>query len=126
MFDGRDLDEAERLVGEWQAGFEERATRARDLAERLRALTATARSEDDLVSVTIDSHGDISDLALTEGIRDQPAAVTARAILAAFRAARRSLAEAASAATDETVGAESETGKAVIASYEMRIGAKDA
>jgi DNA-binding protein YbaB len=126
MFDGRDLNEAERLVDEWQAGIEERATRTRDLAERLRALTATARSEDDLVSVTIDSHGDISDLLLKAGVRDQPAAVTARAILATLRAARRSLAEAASAATDKTVGADSETGKAVIASYEMRKGAEDA
>lgn len=124
MFDGRDPDEAERLVDGWQAGIEERATRTRDLAERLRALTATAHSEDGLVSVTIDSHGDITALVLEEGIRNRPAATTGRAILATLRAARVSLAEAATAATDETVGADSETGKAVIASYEMRKGAE--
>ena len=125
MFDRRDLDAAERLVDEWQAGIEERATRTRDLAERLGALTATARSQDDLVSVTIDAQGDITALVLREGIRDQRAAATARAILTTLRAARASLAQAATAATAKTVGADSETGKAVIASYETRKGAQD-
>lgn len=128
MFDGRDLDEAERLVDEWQAGIEERASRARALAERLSAITATARSDDGLVSVTIDSSGHLADLVLREGIRDQPAAATARAILATVRSARESLTVAVRAVTDATVGAGSETGRAVIAAYERagREGLADA
>jgi hypothetical protein len=125
MFDGRDLDDAERQVDDWQAGIEARAAQARELAARLGALTATARSEDGLVSVTVGSSGGITDLVLKEGIRDRPAAETARAILATLRAAQSSLTVAATAATAETVGAESETGKAVIASYVARQGAED-
>jgi DNA-binding protein YbaB len=125
MFDGRDLDEAERLVDDWQAGFEERAGQARALAARLATLTATARSEDGLVSVTVGSTGAVSDLSLDDGIRDQPAETTARAILATLRAAQASLTKAATEATAETVGADTETGKAVIASYVAREGSAD-
>jgi DNA-binding protein YbaB len=125
MFDGRDLDEAERMVDDWQAGFEERAVQARALSARLGSLTATAESEDELVKVTVGASGTMSDLTLEEGIRDRPAAETARAILATLRAAQTSLTKAATQATAETVGADSETGKAVIASYVARQGSAD-
>jgi hypothetical protein len=126
MFDGRDLDDAARLVDDWQAGIEARAAQARELASRLGALTASASSDDGLVSVTVGSSGGITDLELKEGIRERPAAETARAILATVRAAQTSLTAAAAAVTVETVGANSETGKAVIASYVSRLGAPDA
>jgi hypothetical protein len=125
MFDGRDLDEAERMVDDWQARIEERAVQARALSVRLGSLTATAQSEDELVKVTVGASGTMSDLTLEEGIRDRPAAETARAILATLRAAQASLTRAATQATAETVGADSETGKAVIASYAARQGSAD-
>lgn len=125
MFDGRDLDEAERLVDEWQAGFEQRAAQARALSTRLAALTATAESEDGLVKVTVGASGGISDLTLKEEIRDQPAATTARLILTTMRAAQASLTAAATEATAETVGVDSETGKAIIDSYAARQGSAD-
>ena len=120
MFGDRNLDEAMRLVDDWQAGIEARAARARELASRLGALTGSARSDDGLVSVTVGATGAITGLELKEGIRDRPAADIARAILATVRAARASLTAAATAVTAETVGADSETGKAVIASYVSR------
>jgi YbaB/EbfC DNA-binding family len=126
MFDGGDLDDAARLVDDWQAGVEARAAQARELASRLGGLTASARSDDGLVSVTVGSSGGITDLELKDGIRERPAAETARAILAMVRAAQTSLTAAATAVTVETVGADSETGKAVIASYVSRQGAPDA
>jgi hypothetical protein len=125
VFDNRDLDEAARLVDDWQAGIEARAAQARELASRLGALSASARSDDGLVSVTVGSSGGISELELKEGIRERPAAETARAILATLRAAQASLTAAATAVTAETVGADSETGKAVIASYRSRQGSSD-
>jgi len=125
MFDGRDLDAAERLVDDWQAGIEERAAQARALSARLASLTATARSADGLISVTVGASGGISDLSLEEGIRRQWADETARAILATLRAAQAALTEAATEVTAETVGADSETGKAVIASYVARQGSAD-
>jgi hypothetical protein len=125
MFDDRDLDEAERLVDNWQAGFEERAAQARALAARLAGLTATARSDDGLVAVTVGPSGTVTDLSLEEGIRNRPATTTARAVMATLRAAQASLTEAARQITAETVGADTETGRAVIASYTAREGSAD-
>jgi hypothetical protein len=102
------------------------AARARQLAARLGALTARARSADGLVSVTVGSSGAITGLELKEGIRDRLADETARAILATVRAAQASLTAAVTAAAAETVGADSETGKAVIASYVSRQNSPEA
>jgi hypothetical protein len=120
MFDGPDLDAAERRIDDWQAGIEARAAQTRDLAARLGTLTATANSEDGLVSVTVGASGAITGLALKEGIRERPATETAREILQTLRAAQAGLTEAATAVTAETVGADSATGKAIIASYVAR------
>jgi hypothetical protein len=120
MFDGRDLDDAERLVDEWQAGIEARAAAARALSERLAGLSASVRSADDLVGVTVGPSGAITELHLAEGIRRQPAEDTARSILATMRAAQAALTAAATEITAETVGADSATGQAVIASFEAR------
>jgi DNA-binding protein YbaB len=120
MFDGPDLDAAERRVDDWQAGFEQRAAQARELAGRLAELTASARSEDGLVTVTVGATGDLTGLELDEEIRRQPAAETARQILRTLAAAQADLTALATTVTEETVGADSETGKAVIASLARR------
>jgi hypothetical protein len=125
MFDGRDLDDTERMVDDWQAGIEARAAGARELSVRLAGLTATARSADDLVEVRVGATGDLVGLELAEGIRNRPAAETAREILATLRAARISLTEAVTVAAAETVGADSTTGQAVIASYRGRVREPD-
>jgi hypothetical protein len=121
MFDDRDPDGTARLITEWQADFEGRAERARELGARLAAVTASARSADKLVAVTIDSAGDVIDLQLAEGIRDRPAASTAREIREVLRAAGATLAASAAEVAAETVGADSLTGMAVIASYASRV-----
>jgi DNA-binding protein YbaB len=120
MFDPSDLDSAEQWVDDWQAGFEERAAQARELAARLTELKATARSEDGLVEVTVGSSGALVGLELDEDIRRQSAAKTAREILATLGAAQAAMTKAATAVTAETVGADSETGRAVIASFTAR------
>ena len=125
MFDGRDLDETERMVDDWQAGIEARAAGAQELSIRLAALTASARSADELVEVKVGATGDLVGLELAEGIRGRPAAETAREILATLRAARISLTEAVTAAAAETVGTNSATGQAVIATYRGRVREPD-
>jgi hypothetical protein len=125
MFDGRDLDDTERMVDDWQAGIEARAAGAQELSIRLATMTASARSADDLVEVKVGATGDLVGLELAEGIRGRPAAVTAREILATLRAARISLTEAVTAAAAETVGADSATGQAVIATYLRRVREPD-
>ena len=122
MFDGRDFEAAERMIDDWQAGIEERAARAKELSARLSRLSARARSDDRLVTVTVGASGDLVGLELDERIRQRPAAETARTILRTLRAAQARLTEAVADATAETVGADSATGRAVLASYTGRLG----
>jgi len=121
MFDGRNLQDAEHMVDDWQAGIEARGAQARALSTRLSGLTATASSEDGLVTVTVGSTGGLVRLELAEGIRGRPADQTARQIMATLRSANSRLATAVAEAIAETVGTDSPTGRAVISSYAERV-----
>ncbi|GAA2624657.1 YbaB/EbfC family nucleoid-associated protein [Paractinoplanes durhamensis] len=118
MFDGVSWDEADRTIDDWQAGFERRAEQARELAGRIEGLTASARSQDRLIEVTIGRSGELTDLRLDDETRRQPAARTAREILATIAAARVVLAEKVQEAVAGTIGVESEAGKAVLKGYQ--------
>ncbi|XVV17743.1 YbaB/EbfC family nucleoid-associated protein [Actinoplanes sp. CA-131856] len=109
-------------IEEWQRGFEERAAQARALTERVAGLSATAREGDGIVEVTVGSNGQIVDLRLDEETRRQPAATTARQILSAVTAAKESLARDFAQATDETVGLDSVTGRALMESMNRQLG----
>ncbi|WP_179855700.1 YbaB/EbfC family nucleoid-associated protein [Paractinoplanes atraurantiacus] len=104
-------------IEERQRGFEERAAQARALTERVAGLSATAREGDGIVEVTLGSNGQIVDLRLDEEIRRQPAAATARQILAAVKAADQELARQFAQATDETMGLDSATGQALMKGF---------
>jgi hypothetical protein len=137
MFDGRDLDEAARFADDGrtartrreqqdqspalQPGVAAHAATTRALSKRLASLTASARSDDGLVRVTVGPSGLVTDLELAEGIRRLPAAETALLILRTMRTAQSALAALATSVTTETVGASSATGMAIIESYTARL-----
>lgn len=125
MFDGRDLEDAERMINDWQTDIEARAAQARELSTRLSGLTASAESDDGLVKVTVGSTGAMVRLELAEGIRGRPAAETAEEIMTTLRTAKARLTTAVTEVTRETVGAESATGGAIIASYTERMREAD-
>jgi hypothetical protein len=122
--DGIDGLSLERIE-QWERGFEERAAQARVLSERTSGLSATAREGDGIVEVTVGSGGQVTGLRLDEAIRRQPAATTARQILAAISLAKASLARDFAAVTAETVGLESATGQALMSSLNARLGLTD-
>jgi hypothetical protein len=55
MFDGESADEALERIDEWERSLGRRAEQAQELARRTAELTATARSRDGLVEVTVDT-----------------------------------------------------------------------
>ncbi|MCA2215377.1 YbaB/EbfC family nucleoid-associated protein [Jidongwangia harbinensis] len=121
MFDGRDLDEVARFANDERSGVAAHAATTRALSKRLASLTASARSDDGLVRVTVGPSGLVTDLELAEGIRRLPAAETALLILRTMRTAQSALAALATSVTTETVGAGSATGMAIIESYTARL-----
>jgi len=78
-----------------------------------------------IVEVTVGSDGHITDLRLDEDIRRQPAATTARQILAAVNSAKVSVAQEFARAAAETVGLDTATGRALMNSLNVRLGLTD-
>ncbi|MEU5909422.1 YbaB/EbfC family DNA-binding protein [Micromonospora sp. NPDC047527] len=114
------LDAAGRRLDEWESSLTERAERARTLAARVQALTGTACSPDRTIEVNVDSAGLLIDLRLDERVRNQPAAGTARQILATTRAAQTDLLTQLTAVTTDALG-DDPSAQAVIDSYRSRL-----
>lgn len=85
-------------------------------------MSATVRSHDGMVEVTVGSGGSVERLHLDERTRRQPAAETARTIIETLEAAKTELIRQFDEATAETVGADSETGRMLMASLRNRLG----
>lgn len=117
-FDPRDLDAALREVDKWQAGFEERAAQANAMAGRVAELSATARSRSGLVSVTVDGSARVTGLRLDDReLQHLSAEEVEREILQTIQAAYAELTERVRQAAAETLGEESELGRAIVASF---------
>ncbi|MFI5936279.1 YbaB/EbfC family nucleoid-associated protein [Actinoplanes sp. NPDC051494] len=112
-------------IDQWERGFIERAAQAKALAARTAELSATVRAPGGLVEVTVGADGQITRLRLDEEIRRQSASTTEQQIMAAIRAAQLDLIRQYGEVIAETVGAESETGRAVLAGLAERLRANE-
>jgi hypothetical protein len=114
-----DIDAAEEWLDSWTAGVSAQAERAAALARRVAALTGSAASPDGSIRVTVGSSGQVESLDLDD--RE-----LARRILAVMRRAQANLTEQVADEVRATVGADTETGRAVIHSFENRFPERDA
>jgi hypothetical protein len=113
----RDIDAAEEWLDSWVAGVDANAARAVDLSRRVAALTGAARSRDGSITVAVGSAGQVVRLDLT----DHPA--LGREIMNLIAQAQADLSAQVAAQVQDTVGADSETGRAVLHSYGERFPA---
>jgi len=117
---GRNLDEAEDWVRSWSAQVSARAEAATELSDRTAAITASATGADGAVRVTVASSGMLTGLELDDRVQRLPSAELARIILTTVAKAQSTLAGEVESAVRATVGADSETGRAVLESYVRR------
>jgi DNA-binding protein YbaB len=122
MFDEESADSALKRIDAWERSAAKRAEQAQDLALRTSEMSATVRSRDGLVEVSIGAEGQLTNVNLDERTRQQPAATTARTIMETLEAARAKLIRQFDAATAETLGADSETGRMLVESLRRRLG----
>lgn len=115
-----DIDSAEERVRSWSASVSERAARAQEMSRLVAKLTASAASGDGAVRVTVAASGVVTDLHLDEPVRSRPAMRIAAEIMATMRRAQARLADAVAGVAAQTVGADSETARAVVAGYTAR------
>jgi DNA-binding protein YbaB len=125
MFDGESVSGALERIDAWERSMAGRAEQAQELARRTAHLTATAHSRDGLVEVTVSAEGRVERIHLEEGTRQQSAETTARSLMDTIRAANASLLKQFQELTAEIVGAESETGRMLMAGLRRRLGEPD-
>jgi hypothetical protein len=122
MLGDESVDSALERIDEWQRSAERRAEQAQALARQTSGMSATARSRDGRVEVTVGPEGRLTQLLLDERTRQQSAAATASTIMETLRAAEDILIRKFDAAAAETVGADSETGRMLADSLRRRLG----
>ncbi|MFG2169482.1 YbaB/EbfC family nucleoid-associated protein [Micromonospora chersina] len=115
-----DADAAEEWVRSWAASVSDRAAQAQEMSRRVADLTATAAGADGAVRVTVAASGIVTELWLHDRVRSWPATRIAAEIMATTRRAQARLAGAVADVAAQTVGAGSETARAVVASYTTR------
>jgi DNA-binding protein YbaB len=114
---------AEEWVDEWTASIAARASQARQLSDKVSRMSATATSADGAIEVTVGSQGSITDLRLQEEVRRWPVEQIATEILATIKDAQRAMSGRIATAVEETIGADTESGRAILAGLKDRTAA---
>jgi DNA-binding protein YbaB len=114
------------LVDDWEAGLATRAAAAQRLAERVAELTVSASGADGTVEVTVAGSGVPTDIRLGDRVLDWSPDRIAAEILATMRRAQGLLAARVADVATETVGADSESARAVISGFELRFPVRSA
>lgn len=121
-----DVDAAEDWLDSWVSRVNAQAEHGVELSRRVAALTGSAQARDGAIRVTVGASGQLDRLDLDDRVHELPGPQLAREIMAVIREAQRALTERVAEQVRETVGADSETGRAVIHSFHTRFPAPDA
>ena len=120
-----DIDAAEDWLDNWTASVSAQAERAAVLSRRVAALTASAESADGSIRVTVGSSGQVESLDLDDRVQRLAGPELSRRIMTVMRDAQARLARQVAAEVEQTVGADTETGRAVIHSFDSRFPGSD-
>jgi hypothetical protein len=113
-------DAAEDWLDTWVGQVNAQAARSVELSRRVAALTGTAEGHDGAIRVTVGSAGQIERLELDERVHDLAGPRLADEIMSVMRRAQAALAGLVADQVQDTVGVDTETGRAVLHSFETR------
>jgi hypothetical protein len=119
------IDAAEEWLDDWVGQVNAQAARSVDLSRRVAALTGTAEGRDGAIRVTVGSAGQVQRLELDDRVRELPGPRLAEEILSVMRRAQAALSGRVAEEVQATVGADTETGRAVIHSFDTRFPAAE-
>jgi hypothetical protein len=117
---GRNLEASPDATRSWSAQVAGRTEAAAALADRVATLTSSADGGDGAIRVTLASSGVLTGLELDDSVQRLPGRDLAAEILLVIRRAQAGLVDRVATAVDETVGADTETGRAVLDSFAQR------
>jgi len=117
---GRDVDGAEEWLRSWTAQASARAEAAMQMSERVADLSSTVSMADGAITVTVAGSGVLTGLELDDRVQRLSGRDLAGQIMRAVGRAQAGLNAKVAAVVEETVGPASETGQAVLGSFERR------
>ncbi|THV40807.1 YbaB/EbfC family nucleoid-associated protein [Glycomyces buryatensis] len=112
---------ARARLEERKARFEQMASQTQAMAEQMKALSVTVSDSNGLITVKVDSTGNLTGIELSDRTRRVTPDVVSRTIMETIAEAKRRIVEQTGEVIAATVGADSETGKAVAASLKQRL-----
>ncbi len=121
MYD-TDPDEMERRLSQWTQGFAEKAKQFHAMRTQVEQIAVTESSRDGAVRVTVDSRGMLTDLTLTDRIREMSPPELAVQVMACLRRAQQQLAPLVQDAMQATVGGDEPVVEKVVSGYRERFG----
>ncbi|MBO3733462.1 YbaB/EbfC family nucleoid-associated protein [Glycomyces niveus] len=117
-------EDAVARLQERQAAFQKTVAATQEMATRMRTLTATASDANGLTTVTVDSSGVLLKADFSARIQRTTPEAVSRALMEALAYAKQRVAEQTQAVIAETVGADSDTGRAVAQDLQARLGGR--
>lgn len=120
---GRNADDAEEWVRSWTTQVSGRAAAGAALADQVSGIACTATGAGGAVRVTVGSSGTVTGLELHDRVQRMSGAELSAEILTVMRRAQAQLTDRVAIAVQNTVGADSETGRAVLGTFAQRFPA---
>jgi DNA-binding protein YbaB len=114
---GRNLDDAEEWLRSWTAQASARAEAAQQMSDRVVGLKSTASVANGAITVTVAGSGIVTGLELDDRVQRFSGRDLSTQIMRAIQKAQAGLNQKVAAVVAETVGAETETGQAVLGSF---------
>ncbi|MPZ86247.1 MAG: YbaB/EbfC family DNA-binding protein [Actinophytocola sp.] len=115
-----DPTKAAEELDKWAAGLEQRAQRYNELQQRLDETSATDSTQDGAIRVTVDSNGVLTQLELSERIRDLAPSQLSSEVMACMRRAQAKLRARVEDLIETTVPADDEPARNLVAQYQQR------
>jgi DNA-binding protein YbaB len=107
---------------ERQARFAAMAASTNEMAERLKGLSVMVTDPNEIVTVAVDANGTLTGIELSTRIQRTSPDVVSYTIMETLAEAKRRILEQTGEVIAETIGADSETGKAVTQNLRERFG----
>jgi DNA-binding protein YbaB len=117
---GVDGYQTEQELRRWAADVQAKAERYQTMQAQVAQVTVTESSRDDIVQVTVESSGQVTDLRISDRSQDMPGAELAALVLATMRRAQSKITDRVADVMERTVGDDPETVASVVRSYRQR------
>jgi DNA-binding protein YbaB len=108
-----DPEESRERLAAWKGRIEQLAADTKAMSDQMQELRVTVSDPNHMVSVTVDSTGNLLDIQLTERSRRVELSHVSQTIMDTIREAKTQVAEQAKEIIESTLGGESAAGRAI-------------